>query len=76
MKALLLIWGATIMMASAQNYTGQRIGNFDYWHGSNGYQGTGQQIGPNYYYHDNQGNNWTGQSVGGFQYWHNNRFPY
>ena len=62
--------------ALAQNYTGQHLGNFDYWNGSNGYSGTGQRIGYFYYYNDNAGNNWTGQRIGNFEYWNNNRNPY
>jgi hypothetical protein len=73
-RVLLAILGATAISASAQNYTHQRIGNFDYYSGSDGYSGTGQSIGNFYYYNDNQGNNWTGQRIGNFDYWNNNRF--
>lgn len=38
----------------AESYTVQRIGNFDYVNGSNGYSGTGHSIGGFYYYSDNQ----------------------
>lgn len=55
--------------ALAGSYTHQRIGNFDYWNGDNGYQGTGQQIGQFYYYHDNNGSG-TGQRIGDFDYYH------
>ena len=37
----------------AETYTHQRIGNFDYVTGSDGYSGTGQQVGNFYYYNDN-----------------------
>ena len=56
--------------ANAQDYTGQRIGNFDYVNGPNGYSGTGQQIGSFYYYNDNQGNSYTSQRIGNFEYGH------
>jgi hypothetical protein len=73
MKELLLIAGLALVAgsASAQDYTTQSIGPFDYTHGPNGYSGTGQHIGPFYYYHDNAGNNITGQQIGPFRYYHN-----
>jgi hypothetical protein len=54
--------------AQAQSYTHQRIGNFDYWSGDNGYSGTGQQIGRFYYYNDNYGSG-VGQRLGNFDYY-------
>jgi hypothetical protein len=71
MKILLITVALAIFgpaLAQAQNYTHQRIGNFDYWNGPNGYQGTGQQIGQFYYYNDNYGQG-TGQRVGNFDYY-------
>ncbi len=38
--------------SSGNRYTVQRIGNFDYVSGSNGYRGCGQTIGNSYYYND------------------------
>jgi hypothetical protein len=55
--------------AQAGSYIHQRIGNFDYYSGDNGYSGTGQQIGDFYYYHDNYGSG-TGQRIGDFDYYH------
>lgn len=43
--------------AFAETYTKQKIGNFDFVSGPNGYSGSGQQIGGTYYYHDNQSAN-------------------
>jgi hypothetical protein len=39
----------TASVASAQNWTGQHIGNFDYWNSDDGASYTGQRIG-NFYY--------------------------
>jgi hypothetical protein len=71
MKKLALIAAGLLVpwMALAQSYTHQRIGNFDYWNGSNGYSGSGQQIGNQYYYHDNYGSGY-GQRIGNFDYYH------
>jgi hypothetical protein len=71
-RVLLAILGATAISASAQNYTHTRIGNTDFYNGSNGYSGTGTQIGNSYFYHDNQGNSATGTRIGNTDFWHNN----
>lgn len=54
---VLLLLITPITNCFAGSYTQQKIGNFDYVTGPNGYSGSGQQIGSTYYYHDNQGNN-------------------
>ena len=69
--ALMMLAGT----AMAESYTRQRIGNFDYTTGSDGYSGTGQQIGNFYYYNDNQGNHITEQRIGDFTYTTNNPTP-
>jgi hypothetical protein len=62
-----------ILNAPAQNYTGQHIGNFDYWSGPNGYYGTGQRIGNFYYWNDSYGYG-TGQRIGNQSYFNYNRY--
>lgn len=70
MKTLAFIAFITIgaVAAHAQRYTHQRIGNFDYWSGPDGYSGTGQRIGQFYYYNDNYGSE-VGQRIGNFDYY-------
>ena len=61
--------------ASAQTYTQQQIGRFDYTTGPNGYYGSGQQIGRFHYYHDSEGNSVTSQQIGRFRYYTITRSP-
>jgi hypothetical protein len=74
--SVLALTALTILSASAQNYTGQRIGQFYYYHGSDGSSWTQQNIGNFQYQHgtDAQGRqfNGTGQTIGQSQYWHVN----
>ena len=60
---------ATIMLtlslcapAAAQQYTTNRVGNYGYVNGPDGYQGTESQVGGYQYYNDNAGNH-CGQTV-------------
>ena len=69
MKSLILLLALVTTNAFAGDYTHQRIGNFDYWSGNNGYSGVGQRIGNFYYYHDNYGSV-VGQRIGNFDYYH------
>lgn len=58
MKKLFLILAISIagsLASHAQSYYGYRLGNTDYWSGSNGYSGSGYQLGNQYYYQDNYG---------------------
>jgi hypothetical protein len=53
--------------AQAETYWINRIGNFDYVNGSNGYVGNGQAVGSMYFYNDNRGTHatmFTPQPVG------------
>jgi hypothetical protein len=73
MKAFALLFALSTLSVQAQTYFHTRIGNFDYWHGSDGYSGYGQSIGNQYYFHDNYGSG-SGTRIGNqdyFQY-----FPY
>jgi hypothetical protein len=72
MKTLIALIAMTVA-ASAQNYTGQHIGNFDFWSGTDGYRGTGTSIGNFYFYHDNEGNNIQGSRIGDFEFLHRNQ---
>lgn len=75
MRRLLLTITLTLgaFSAFAGNWTGQRIGDFDYWSNSNGANYTGQRIGDFYYWsgYDQNGcyHSGTGQRIGSFTYW-------
>jgi hypothetical protein len=70
----LLAW--TILTSGAlyaQNYSGNRIGNQDYWSGPNGWYGSGQWIGNQYYWTDKNGYGYGG-AIGNYHYF--NYQPY
>lgn len=55
--------------ASAQTYyNSNRLGNYEYYNGSDGYSGSRNRLGNYEYYHDNRGNNCTTSHVGNYAY--------
>jgi hypothetical protein len=76
MKAILIaLLLSTLSPCFGQNYFHQRLGQYDYWSGPNGYNGYGQQLGPYYFYHDNYGNGF-GQQLGNYQFYQYNPYRY
>ena len=66
---------ATLMLALsfsapalADSYTTNRVGNYEYTNGPDGYQGTANQVGNYQYYNDNAGNHCTTNRVGAMTY--------
>ena len=78
MKFILIVGllAGTVLNGLAGDWTGQRIGNFDYWTGPNGARFTGQRIGDFYYLNGNDAyghsHSYTGQRIGDFFYWNGN----
>ena len=54
--------------ALADSYTTNRVGNYEYTNGPDGYQGTANQVGNYQYYNDNAGNHCTTNRVGAMTY--------
>lgn len=61
------------IVASAQSFTTQHLGSFDYYYGDDGSSAVGQRLGNFYYLNgtDRCGHSYsaTGQRIGNFEYW-------